>query len=168
MVVKWKWENDGDNDFTMTTSMLRSGLIPVDNDQDPMTKITAILWQQCHWLDDNVFMKMMADDSDDDPTMRTSMDWYLGDNGHDLIKRQWWLWQQTVKMQMTRWQCLDDDDNNDDPTMRTSMLRSGLIGGDNGSPKLLTLGPAQPPQLENTNYLEEFWWKSHHQQWQPC
>ena len=33
------------------------------------------------------------------------------------------------------------------------MLRSGLIGGDNGSPKLLTLGPAQPSQLENTNYV---------------
>ena len=46
----------------------------------------------------------------------------------------------------------DDIDSDDDPTMTTSMLRSGVIAGDNGSPKLLTLGPAQPPELENTNF----------------
>ena len=54
-----------------------------------------------------------------------------------------------------------DDDCDDDPTMTTSMLRSGVIAGDNGSPELLTLCPAQQPELKKTSfvgkYMSIFW-----------
>ena len=58
--------------------------------------------------------------------------------------------------------CYDnDDDSDDDLTMTTSMLRSGVIAGDNGSPELLTLGPALQPELKNTSfvamYMSIFW-----------
>ena len=83
---------------------------------------------------------MIRRDRDDDPTMRSGM--IAGDNDDDSDDDSG-----------------DDsgddsdDDSDDDPTMTTSMLRSGVIAGDNGSPKLLTLGPAQPPELENTNFV---------------
>ena len=93
---------------------------------------------------------MIRRDRDDDPTMRSGM--IAGDNDDDL----------GMKLMTMIADDSDDDsgddsdddiDSDDDPTMTTSMLRSGVIAGDNGSPKLLTLGPAQPPELENTNFV---------------